>query len=94
MGGVIIIGYTMFRTLTSPKSLKRKSDQVSAKKCLCDPGADIVVCDEGHVLKQEKSCLSVAVNKVKTKRRIVLTGTPLQNNLMECKYVNIYRILL
>lgn len=44
-----------------------------------------MVCDEGHMIKNEKTALSVAINKIRTMRRIILTGTPLQNNLKECK---------
>ncbi|XP_012279926.1 transcriptional regulator ATRX homolog isoform X2 [Orussus abietinus] len=82
-GGVLIIGYEMFRNLSSSGKKMRKSMQESILKCLVDPGADLVICDEGHLLKNEDTALSKAMNKVKTLRRIVLTGTPLQNNLKE-----------
>jgi len=48
-------------------------------------GPDLVICDEGHVLKNDATGISKATNQVKSRRRIVLTGTPLQNNLVECK---------
>ena len=41
----------------------------------------MVVCDEGHLLKNSKSGIRNAVVQIASKRRVVLTGTPLQNNL-------------
>ncbi|XP_024877012.1 transcriptional regulator ATRX-like isoform X1 [Temnothorax curvispinosus] len=82
-GGVMIIGYEMFRNLTGPNKNIRKGMKEAILECLVDPGADLVVCDEGHLLKNEDTALSKCMRSVKTLRRIVLTGTPLQNNLIE-----------
>ncbi|XP_018347089.1 PREDICTED: transcriptional regulator ATRX homolog [Trachymyrmex septentrionalis] len=82
-GGVMIIGYEMFRNLTGPNKNIRKAMKEVILECLVDPGADLVVCDEGHLLKNEDTALSKCMRNVKTLRRIVLTGTPLQNNLIE-----------
>ncbi|XP_015596106.1 transcriptional regulator ATRX isoform X1 [Cephus cinctus] len=82
-GGVLIIGYEMFRNLSNGGKRTRKNVKEAILKCMVDPGADLVVCDEGHLLKNEDTALSKAMRQVKTLRRIVLTGTPLQNNLKE-----------
>jgi SNF2 family DNA or RNA helicase len=42
-----------------------------------------LVADEGHILKNSQTALAKSLSKIKTSRRIVLTGTPLQNNLIE-----------
>ncbi|CAF4335601.1 unnamed protein product [Rotaria sp. Silwood2] len=42
-----------------------------------------LVADEGHILKNAQTSIANCLSKIKTSRRIVLTGTPLQNNLLE-----------
>lgn len=85
-GGVCILGYDMYRILANEKAKGlRKKQREQLQQALVDPGPDLVVCDEGHLLKNEKTSISKAVTRMRSKRRIVLTGTPLQNNLKECK---------
>ncbi|KAI3379574.1 hypothetical protein SNEBB_007410 [Seison nebaliae] len=44
---------------------------------------EYLVIDEAHRLKNEKSRLAVIVRRIKATHRLLLTGTPLQNNLHE-----------
>lgn len=83
MGGIMIIGYEMYRNLTQGRNTKSKKLKETFQKTLVDPGPDLVICDEGHILKNEASAVSKAMNSIRTRRRVVLTGTPLQNNLIE-----------
>ncbi|XP_074640679.1 DNA repair and recombination protein RAD54B-like [Tubulanus polymorphus] len=44
---------------------------------------DLVVCDEGHRLKNSSIKTTSLISSLATSRRVVLTGTPVQNDLQE-----------
>lgn len=44
---------------------------------------DIVICDEGHRLKTVKNKSAKAIESLNTPKRIILSGTPIQNDLSE-----------
>ncbi|XP_046993459.1 DNA repair and recombination protein RAD54B-like isoform X4 [Schistocerca americana] len=44
---------------------------------------DLLICDEGHRLKNSTIKIYVMLSKLQCKRRILLTGTPVQNDLQE-----------
>jgi DNA repair and recombination protein RAD54B len=53
---------------------------------------DLIICDEGHRLKNGTIKTVLAAKQLPVERRIILTGTPLQNDLSEfyamCDFVN------
>ena len=44
---------------------------------------NLCVLDEGHVIKSKETNISEAVRKIHCQNKVILTGTPLQNNLVE-----------
>ena len=66
---VMIIGYERLRTV---------ADELADQHDI-----DIVICDEGHRLKTEKNKSAKAIQSLNTARRVVLSGTPIQNDLSE-----------
>ncbi len=44
---------------------------------------DLIICDEGHRLKNSKIQLTQALKQFKCLKRIILSGTPIQNDLNE-----------
>ncbi|GLH05092.1 Uncharacterized protein GBIM_10708 [Gryllus bimaculatus] len=101
-GGVLLIGYELYRQLSLRRTHKSKKkrkkmlevvdvDEEDKNKALLDdihsalvkPGPDLVICDEGHRIKNSHASISQALKQIRSKRRVVLTGYPLQNNLLE-----------
>ncbi|CAH8604256.1 unnamed protein product [Schistosoma rodhaini] len=66
---VILMSYEMFLQHTS--EIYEISD------------LDMVVCDEGHRLKNSNINTTMALCRLRARRRLLLTGTPLQNHLNE-----------
>lgn len=118
-GGVLLMGYEMFRllvkkddvsTVASRKAVRKKQQKTIIelnknlskmgeeeknqlirkeelrkliREALLNPGPDLVICDEGHRIKNLNTEVTAALSSIRTRRRIVLTGYPLQNNLIE-----------
>uniref|UniRef100_A0A8C9LN72 RNA helicase n=1 Tax=Piliocolobus tephrosceles TaxID=591936 RepID=A0A8C9LN72_9PRIM len=56
---------------------------IKEKSLLMKVSWGYIVIDEGHRMKNNKSCLHKILSEFKSKNRILLTGTPLQNNMAE-----------
>ena len=66
---VMIVGYERLRTIED--DLKK------------GPGIDLVVADEGHRLKTSSNKSAQVIKSLLTPRKIILSGTPIQNDLFE-----------
>lgn len=79
-GGILILSYENFKSLVN---CKQSDLQEAFSHTLINPGPDVVILDEGHYIKNTNTVLLKSLSKIRTKRRIVLTGTPIQNSLKE-----------
>jgi SNF2 family DNA or RNA helicase len=75
-GGVLLTSYDLYRNLVF-------SGEAIHQELLSDPGPNMIILDEGHKIKNVSARIHKALNKVATQKRIILTGYPLQNNLIE-----------
>jgi SNF2 family DNA or RNA helicase len=81
--GAAVEGKAHVRPATLTPAEKIKVDQAEARKYLMRPGPDVVIADEAHTIKDPTTKINVALSSIATKRRVALTGSPLQNNLEE-----------
>ncbi|KPI36997.1 uncharacterized protein AB675_6027 [Cyphellophora attinorum] len=84
-GGVLIISYDTLRSLLKPagKVKQQERDKVESYEKWLLRTPSIVVADEAHKLKNRKTSIADLAAKFKTKSRIALTGSPLNNHLEE-----------
>ncbi|SPO28747.1 related to RAD54 - DNA-dependent ATPase of the Snf2p family [Ustilago trichophora] len=67
---VLVIGYEKLRTCI---------DVVATAQ----PPIDLLICDEGHRLKSKEAKTTMMFDELSVKRKIILSGTPIQNDLKE-----------
>uniref|UniRef100_A0A1I7YUB0 LisH domain-containing protein n=1 Tax=Steinernema glaseri TaxID=37863 RepID=A0A1I7YUB0_9BILA len=80
---VLIISYNMVRRMATRQKEKTWNRQIREQCISYLFNPDLVVCDEAHELKNNKTALYTVMKDIATTRKICLTGTPMQNNLLE-----------
>lgn len=74
---------------TSPKStaqvliISYETFRIHAEKFRKNGTCDLLICDEAHRLKNDQTLTNRALGSMHCKRRVLLSGTPLQNQLQE-----------
>lgn len=88
-GGVLLIGFHTFRDLIANRRNSRHGNRaldVEQHQMVQDAlleRPNIIVADEAHNFKSTHAGINQIINRLKSKSRIALTGSPLSNNLME-----------
>ncbi|TLD16666.1 uncharacterized protein PgNI_00853 [Pyricularia grisea] len=72
-GGILLMGYSLFRALVSSGDSKLQAWLTELPS--------IVVADEAHTIKNERSKISEAMANFKAKAKIAMTGSPLANSV-------------
>ncbi|KAL7909574.1 P-loop containing nucleoside triphosphate hydrolase protein [Trichoderma velutinum] len=70
-GGVLVVGHKLFE--------RSENDM----REILTQSANMVICDEAHVMKNPKTKIHRACQEFRTRSRIALTGSPLSNNVDE-----------
>lgn len=91
-GGVLGVSYRLFEELAGEEErVKGKAKKVKARRKAKDekvrkvllelPG--LFILDEGHTPRNDQTYMWKALSNIKTQKRIILSGTPFQNNFDE-----------
>lgn len=88
-GGVLVIGYEMFRDFVNNKTRKGREfpplteEQHEIVKAHLLEGPNIIIADEAHKMKNPISQIAMVASQFRSRTRIALTGSPLNNNVEE-----------
>ncbi|ESQ45924.1 hypothetical protein EUTSA_v10010079mg [Eutrema salsugineum] len=95
---ILGISYNLYEKLAGVKDEDKKTKTMRLDKELEDireilmgmPG--MLVLDEAHTPRNQRSCIWKTLSKVETQKRILLSGTPFQNNFQElCNVLGLAR---
>ncbi|XP_020587646.1 protein CHROMATIN REMODELING 35 [Phalaenopsis equestris] len=78
--GILFLGYKQFTNIVSSTSTE-KIDALCREKLLMVPG--LVILDEGHTPRNNNTALVQSLSRIKTPRKVVLSGTLFQNHVKE-----------
>jgi superfamily II DNA or RNA helicase len=87
-GGVLIVGYEMFRNYINNKKPKKgeapltQEQHEEIRQALLE-GPNIIIADEAHKMKNATAAITLTASQFRSKSRIALTGSPLANNVEE-----------
>ncbi|XP_051115791.1 SNF2 domain-containing protein CLASSY 3-like, partial [Andrographis paniculata] len=91
-GGLLGTSYNLFEKLTEQKDEEANAGEVGFLRSTLLEMPGLVILDEGHTSCNERSKIWASLVQVKTDKRIILSGTPFQNNFTELfNTVNIVR---
>ncbi|XP_074303921.1 SNF2 domain-containing protein CLASSY 4-like [Silene latifolia] len=79
--GILGISYGLYEKLANERNNTNNTDKKVREFLLHRPG--LMVLDEGHTPRNDKSNIWKALSDVLTKRKVILSGTPFQNNFEE-----------
>ena len=79
-GGLMIASYSIINSILNADN---GDDASLYHQAFMDPGPDLLVCDEAAALKNQNTDLFKILDSIRTPCRVLITGTPLQNNLLE-----------
>ncbi|KAM0719201.1 hypothetical protein Q7P37_005106 [Cladosporium fusiforme] len=86
MGGVLLIGYPLFRQYVLRKAedfAEGMRDDIKAVQQILVKDTDLVIADEAHYIKNTESSTNKALSEIESLARVALSGTPMSNDVDE-----------